>query len=236
MSTRQNPQARVQRSPLIMNVAVPSDQHSDRFGQPASSHTVTRSRSRIVLRMAMTSSVSCSLARIHSGLRLLMSRPSVTPASASRPARRAVVPLSVTGTGADVGRTVVPGPSPRLNGDRSSGVWRHTTSARSWPALPHRSAARRATASTTSRIDTSTPSSRSEVTPLSAMPHGTMWPNIAMSGADVQGEAVHRPTAGELDPDRADLPGPVGLRRHPHAGEPGHAPDVGRVRGRPARP
>ena len=100
VSTRQNPQARVQRSPLIMNVAVPSDQHSDRFGQPASSHTVTRSSSRIVLRMAMTSSVSWTLARIHSGLRLLMSRPSVTPASASRPARRAVVPLSVTGTGA----------------------------------------------------------------------------------------------------------------------------------------
>ena len=95
VSTRQKPHARVQRSPLIMNVAVPSAQHSDRFGQPASSHTVTRSRSRIVLRIAMTSSVSRSGARIHSGLRLLMSRPSVTPASLSRAARRAVVPFAV---------------------------------------------------------------------------------------------------------------------------------------------
>ena len=43
VSTRQNPQARVQRSPLIMKVAVPSAQHSKMFGQPASSHTVTRS-------------------------------------------------------------------------------------------------------------------------------------------------------------------------------------------------
>ena len=110
VSTRQKPHARVQRSPLIMNVAVPSAQHSDRFGQPASSHTVTRSRSRIVLRMAMTSSVSRSGARIHSGLRLLMSRPSVTPASASRPARRAVVPLSVTGTGVAAVDRPCPGP------------------------------------------------------------------------------------------------------------------------------
>ena len=49
VSTRQNPHARVQRSPSTMNVAVPSAQHSDRFGQPASSHTVTRPRSRIGL-------------------------------------------------------------------------------------------------------------------------------------------------------------------------------------------
>jgi hypothetical protein len=31
-----------------MNVAVPSDQHSERFGQPASSQTVTRSSERSV--------------------------------------------------------------------------------------------------------------------------------------------------------------------------------------------
>ena len=48
VSTRQKPQARVQRSPLIMNVAVPSAQHSKMFGQPASSHTVTSCSSRIV--------------------------------------------------------------------------------------------------------------------------------------------------------------------------------------------
>ena len=40
VSTRQNPHALVQRSPLIMKVAVPSFQHSGMLGQPASSHTV----------------------------------------------------------------------------------------------------------------------------------------------------------------------------------------------------
>ena len=55
VSTRQNPQARVQRSPSTMNVAVPSAQHSLRFGQPASSHTVTRPRSRTVFFIASTS-------------------------------------------------------------------------------------------------------------------------------------------------------------------------------------
>jgi hypothetical protein len=48
VSTRQKPQARVQRSPHTMNVAVPSAQHSERLGHPASSHTVTRSRSATV--------------------------------------------------------------------------------------------------------------------------------------------------------------------------------------------
>ena len=48
VSTRQKPHFRVHRSPATMNVAVPSDQHSKMFGQPASSHTVTRSSDRIV--------------------------------------------------------------------------------------------------------------------------------------------------------------------------------------------
>ena len=55
VSTRQNPHARVHRSPSTMNVAVPSAQHSDRFGQPASSHTVTSPRSRIVRFSSSTS-------------------------------------------------------------------------------------------------------------------------------------------------------------------------------------
>ena len=38
--TSQNPQALVQVSPIIMNVAVPIDQHSYIFGQDASSQTV----------------------------------------------------------------------------------------------------------------------------------------------------------------------------------------------------
>ncbi len=88
VSTRQNPHARVQRSPRTMNVAVPSAQHSDRFGQPASSHTVTRPRSRIVFLSASTSGPWCTLGRSHSGLRVSIDSPVVTPAAASRDASR----------------------------------------------------------------------------------------------------------------------------------------------------
>ena len=55
VSTRQNPQARVHRSPSTMNVAVRSFQHSLRFGQPASSHTVTSPWPRTVCFRASTS-------------------------------------------------------------------------------------------------------------------------------------------------------------------------------------
>src|ERR1700757_3080382 len=43
--TAQKPQARVQRSPAIMNVAVPWLQHSQRFGHCALSQTVCKRRS-----------------------------------------------------------------------------------------------------------------------------------------------------------------------------------------------
>jgi hypothetical protein len=43
--TAQKPQARVQRSPAIMKVAVPALQHSQRFGHCASSQTVCSLRS-----------------------------------------------------------------------------------------------------------------------------------------------------------------------------------------------
>src|ERR1700727_4028259 len=46
--TAQNPHARVQMSPKIMNVAVPCSQHSPILGQRALSHTVCRSSVRIV--------------------------------------------------------------------------------------------------------------------------------------------------------------------------------------------
>ena len=73
--------------------------------------------------------------------------------------------------------TVSPGPSPRLKADRSPGEWRQTTSWRSAAApLPQSTAARVATTSTTSRISTSMPSSASDVTCLSGIPQGTMWP------------------------------------------------------------
>ena len=166
VSTRQNPHARVQRSPSTMNVAVPSAQHSDRLGQPASSHTVTRPRSRTVCLSAITSGPSCTRGRSHSGLRVLIDSPSVTPACSRRPTARAAA-----------GRTGAPGPSPRENADRSrsSAGWRQATSCRSISPSAQRTAARRATTSTTSRIVTSTPSSASDVTGRSPMPHGTMW-------------------------------------------------------------
>ena len=69
VSIRQNPQARVQRSPRIMKVAVPSFQHSEMLGQPASSHTVTRSRPRSVERTSWKVGPVLSGTRIHSGLR-----------------------------------------------------------------------------------------------------------------------------------------------------------------------
>src|SRR5438876_2714819 len=45
--TAQNPQARVQRSPAIMNVAVPWLQHSQRLGHCALSQTVCKRKSEI---------------------------------------------------------------------------------------------------------------------------------------------------------------------------------------------
>ena len=134
VSTRQKPQARVQRSPSTMNVAVPSAQHSERFGHPASSHTVTRSSSRSVRLSVNTSGPSFTFGRSHSGLRLSIDRPSATPAAARR----------------DTRRTGSPGPSPRENRLRSSGRCVQATSWRSRGTTAQRAAASRATTSTTS--------------------------------------------------------------------------------------
>ena len=112
VSTRQKPHALVHRSPSTMNVAVPSLQHSDRFGQPASSQTVTSPRSRTVRFSSSTSGPWWTFGRSQSGLRCSIDNPSVTPAAASR----------------DTSRTGSPGPAPRENSDRSSGRWRHATS------------------------------------------------------------------------------------------------------------
>ena len=164
VSTRQKPHARVQRSPSTMNVAVPSAQHSDRFGQPASSHTVTRPRSRTVRLSASTSGAVVHLRAQPLGLaRLDRTDPAVDAAPQAHRRRRDVEPHRAR-----------PGPAPRENSERSSGRCRQATSWRSARPSPHRSPARRATTSTTSRIGTSTPSSRSDVTGRSAMPHATM--------------------------------------------------------------
>ena len=68
-ATSQNGQRRVQSSPMTMNVAVPCAKHSPRFGQEASSHTVTsRCRRRSPLRAA-TSGPTGARTRIQGGLR-----------------------------------------------------------------------------------------------------------------------------------------------------------------------
>ncbi|CAB4634510.1 unannotated protein [freshwater metagenome] len=121
VSIRQNPHARVQRSPRTMKVAVPSFQHSERLGHPASSQTVTSCKSLRVRLICKTSGPICTLGRNHSGLRSVTSNPPSTPASERRPSMR-------TGS---------PGPSPREKRERSSGRCNHATSCRSDIPWPH---------------------------------------------------------------------------------------------------
>ena len=220
VSTRQKPHARVQRSPSTMNVAVPSAQHSLRFGQPASSQTVTRSSSRTARLSASTSGPWWTFGRSQSGLRVEICSPPTTPTWASRSLRCC-----------DASRTTAPGPAPREKADRSSGRCRQATSCRSTVPPPHASAARAATASTASRdrdVDALRPQATSPA--LSAMPQGTMWPNIDEVGRDVEGEAVHRATPAEAHADGGDLAGVLALGVDPHAGV---ARGGGRQPGRP---
>ena len=124
--------------------------------------------------------------------------PPATPAWASRP--RQVLRRRRR----DRRRTAGPGaPGERRTGPRDGAARRRPAARRRRRPTRRRPAA--ATASTTSRIVTSTPFGRSDVTALSAMPHGTMWPNIARSVGDVEGEAVHRAAPAEAHADRGDL-------------------------------
>ena len=63
----QNEQPRVQISPMIIMVAWPWLQHSPTFGQPASSHTVTRLFSRMILCVSAYPIPPGALTRIHFG-------------------------------------------------------------------------------------------------------------------------------------------------------------------------
>src|SRR5579872_1667173 len=69
VATAQKPQARVQRSPAIMNVAVPLLQHSQWLGHLALSQTVWSFSSSSRLRVWAKASVVGSLVRSHSGRR-----------------------------------------------------------------------------------------------------------------------------------------------------------------------
>ena len=75
VSTRQKRQARVHWSPLTMKVAVPSAQHSKMLGQPASSHTVTRSRLRMVRLTSRKPAPRSALTRSHVRLALVDREP-----------------------------------------------------------------------------------------------------------------------------------------------------------------
>src|SRR6266571_1491916 len=66
--TAQNPHARVQRSPAIMNVAVPWLQHSQRFGHCALSQTVWRRKSEISALVEKKTGFDGNLTLIQDGL------------------------------------------------------------------------------------------------------------------------------------------------------------------------
>ena len=237
VSTRQKPHARVQRSPLIMKVAVPSAQHSERFGQPASSHTVTRSRSRIVRRRR-----SHLGGEPHLGPHpLRLAGRDVEPARSPRPreaaARRSVVPpdrsaarhgTASTGRARDDGVARALAAAERRRGPRARGARRRR------PVVPAGAPAlggpARDGVDHLAHRETSMPSARSDVTPLSAMPHGHDVAEHRQVGIDVEGEAVHRPAAAAASRRRRRSCGATRLRGlDPHAREPGQPADVARA-------
>src|SRR5262252_7111233 len=67
--TAQNPQARVQRSPAIMKVAVPWLQHSHRFGHCALSQTVCKRKSEMSALVEKKTGFDGSRTLIQGGLR-----------------------------------------------------------------------------------------------------------------------------------------------------------------------
>ncbi len=154
----------VQRSPRTMKVAVPSAQQSDRLGQPASSHTVTRPSSRTVRFSAQHL------------------RPSgapwaaATPACGWRSAARLRLPPAPTGPAGAATHRAPPCPLPgsaRENADRSLGRCRQATSWRS-STPPAQAVAARPGAVDHLRHRDVTPSASSEVTALPTMPQGMM--------------------------------------------------------------
>ena len=179
------------RSPRIMNVAVPSFQHSEMLGQPASSQTVTRSRPRSVERTLWNVGPVLSGTRIHSGLRDRSGTGSrLSPSSRAaerRPSRRGDTPSAAAPAGVPLGAvsaSAALSAASRVNWAMSVAATRWATSARSTrPWEPQRSTDRRATRSTTSRIEASTPSAARDVTPRPVIPQGTIRPNQPRSGS-----------------------------------------------------
>ena len=206
VSTRQKPHARVQRSPWIMNVAVPSAQHSKMFGQPASSHTVTRSRSRIVCLQRAGTRRPWSHLRpqpLRLARRDLTARRS-TPAC-GQPADAAARARRRPSTSAEE-RQVVGAVAPH---DVLALASRRDPTAR--PREP------RSTTSTTSRIDDvdALGGERRDALVGDAARHDVVEHREV--GVDVEREAVHRAPARQRTPIAAILRG-ASRRVDPHAG------------------
>ena len=191
-----------------MKVAVPSAQQSDRLGQPASSHTVTRPSSRTVRFSASTSGPWCTLGRSQSGLRVEICSPPTTPACASRPCRccdasphhraRALAPRE----GRQVVRAVPPGHVLALDiapPPQASAALAETTST----TCPHRDVK----ALGLQRGD--------------RLAHDAARDDVAEHrevGRDVEGEAVHGAAPAQPDADGRHLPRVVAVGVEPHAG------------------
>ncbi len=207
VSTRQKPHARVHRSPSTMNVAVPSDQHSDRFGQPASSHTVTRSSSRIVFLSCITSGPSWTFGTQPLGLAGLDRQPL---------GDAGLFEASVRTRRAERDR-LRRDPRRARTGVRSSGRCCQATSWRSTTPPAHRSAPSRATTSTTCCIVDVDALLGERGDGAVGDPAGDdVLAHVHHVGRDVEGEAVHRATPRQPDTDRGDLARvrPVGVDPH----------------------
>ena len=212
VSTRQKPQARVQREPLTMKVAVPSAQHSKMLGQPASSHTVTRPRSWTVRPRPRNSAPMRAGTRSHGrlagaeGQARLRVDPGLAEAAQRAVARRKE-PAAVGRAPADDGLAVVAGgrPTPRA---------RRTTT---------RLARARS-------IGDRQPLGGAATSPGRSMPQGTMWPNMDRSQSTLTATpcSVRRrsPGAQRAHPHRRHLAEPAVDGPQPDARIPGVAPEA----------
>ena len=161
VSIRQNAQARVQRSPLTMKVAVPSAQHSKMLGHPASSQTVTRSRSPMTDRVDSNPRSRRTGMRSQSGFLVPMASPASGTTPAARRRRSSIEPDGIIRAG-----------SPAIGRTEAVSTSRPGASA---------SAIAEARTPPTSARDAVEPSACSDVTGRPVMPQGTMVENSARS-------------------------------------------------------
>ena len=225
VSTWQKPQARVQREPLIMKVAVPVGPALVDVGAAG----------------LLAHGDQIEIAQVVLEAEVVVAHPGLDP----QPRRLARRTGPARAPGSTPERAGAAGRGRRLaaDGDRDRTVDRHrlgrTAPARLGHPLarprpdPTPAAAAAITASTTSVMVTSKPSAASEVTGLSAIPHGTMWPNIERSVWTLRANPwvvrprdVRTPMAQILR-GPASGPGAVASRPTQTPGYPGSRPTVG---------